>query len=129
LGECPCYSMKATRTGALEYRGVANVEMIGERKGSANYYEFDLLASVVETSGFLDLPEQDDGEAITTVGNTTIGVTFFDGRERVFKRDAMNEPPIFWAVARLIETLLEKAKWGDDAYHQAPIQFAAERDQ
>ncbi|TVS11942.1 MAG: hypothetical protein EA424_23150 [Planctomycetaceae bacterium] len=117
--------MKAARTGALEYRGVANVDVIGEQHGSINYYEFDLIASVVETSGFLDLPEDDDGDCISTVGNTVIAVTFSDGRERVFTRDAMNEPPIFWAVAKLIETLLAKAKWGQDEYNRAAVDFAS----
>ncbi|MEM7312176.1 MAG: DUF6438 domain-containing protein [Planctomycetota bacterium] len=125
MGECPWYSMKAARTGAFEYRGIANVDMIGEHNGSINYYEFDMVASVIETSGFLDLPEDDDGDCISTVGPTVIAVTFADGRERVFTRDAMNEPPIFRAVAKLMETLLEKAKWGQNAYNQAAVDFAA----
>jgi hypothetical protein len=112
MGECPWYSMKASRTGALEYRGIANVQVLGEKTGSVNYYEFDLVASVVETSGFLDLSEKDDGDYLSTVGNTGIGVTFLDGRERYFTRDAMNEPPIFWAIAKLIESLLQKVEWG-----------------
>jgi hypothetical protein len=121
MGECPWYSMKVFRTGALEYRGIANVDVIGERTGRVNYYEFDLVASVVETSGFLDLSEMDDGDCVSTAGDTTIGVTFAGGHERVFTRDALNEPPIFWAVARLIESLLDKAKWGQDEYKQAAI--------
>jgi hypothetical protein len=124
MGECPWYSMKASRSGALEYRGIANVGVIGEKTGSVNYYEFDLIASVVETSGFLDLSEKDDGDCFSTVGDTTICVTFLDGGERVFNRDGMNEPPIFWAVAKLIETLLEKGKWGREEYDQAPRDFA-----
>jgi hypothetical protein len=31
MGECPWYSMKAERTGALKYRGTANVDVIGEQ--------------------------------------------------------------------------------------------------
>ena len=110
MAECPCFSMTASHTGRLEYRGVANVELTGEYTGSVNYFEFDSIASVVETSGFLDLSEHDTGGWISTVGSTTIGVTFLDGRERFFTRDAMNEPPIFWAVAKLICFLLEKAE-------------------
>lgn len=125
MGECPWYAMKASRTGELEYRGIANVEVLGEQNGSVNYFEFDLIASVVETSGFLDLSEKDDGHCISTMGNTTIAVTFLDGRERIFTRDAMNEPPIFWAVAKLIETLLQNAKWGQEEYQKAPLAFAA----
>ncbi len=109
----------------LNIVALPNVEVIGEQNGRINYYEFDLIASVVETSGFLELPDDDDGDCISTVGDTVITVTFSDGRERVFTRDAMNEPPIFWAVAKLMEKLLEKAKWGQSEYDQAPVHFAA----
>ena len=120
--------MRAERTGALEYCGVANVDVIGQRKGSVNYYEFDSIASVVETSGFLEISENDDGDCVTTGGNTTIGVEFTDGLKRVFTRDGMNEPPIFWAVAKLLGFLLAKVRWGDSEYEQAAIEFTSRDD-
>jgi hypothetical protein len=46
-------------------------------------------------------------------------VTFLNGQERIFTRDALNEPPIFWGVAKLIEVLLDKAEQGDDVYLKA----------
>ena len=125
MGECPWFRMKVLRTGAIDYHGMANVETIGERRGSVNYLEFDSIASVVETSGFLDLSEEDDGDCVSTIGNAEIGVEFVDGRSCLFVRDAMNQQPIFWAVSKLMTNLLEGVKWGDDEYDGAEAIYAA----
>ena len=102
---------------------VANVDVIGEKKGCFNLIEFDCVASVVETSGFLNLSDEDDGEGVSSVGNLVIGVTFRNGQQRIFTRDALNEPPIFWGVAKLIEVLLENVEWGEDVYLNADQDF------
>ena len=117
--------MRAFKNGALEFNGIANVEPVGECLGTVNFYQFDSVASVVETSGFLDLSEDDDGDCVSTVGNTIIEIQFVDGPTRTFTRDAMNEPPIFWAVSRLTESLLDLAKWGREVYDSAESSFAA----
>ncbi len=77
---------------------VANVDAIGEKKGCVSLIEFDCVASIVEISGFLNLTNDDDGDGFSSVGNLVIGVTFLNGQERIFTRDALNEPPIFWAL-------------------------------
>ena len=118
--------MLAFKTGALKFTGHANIEPMGEQLGAVNFYQFDNIASVVETSGFLQLPDREDDGAISSVGNTIIEIGFSDRSSRIITRDGLFEPPIFWAVAKLTESMLELAEWGKKEYDTTIEQFTAE---
>lgn len=135
LGECRCFRMEVKETGELTYCGMLNVELVGRHLGCVNFVSFDYIASVVETSGLLDLQETVDRDWMSTVGNTSVGVVFKNGRTRNFVRDATDQPPILWAIAQLLEGMLADVEWGEDAFSAAEAQFdcykksLAERDE
>jgi len=120
MGECPCFEMRVEASGALEYRGLRNMPKIGEHKGRIN--SFDYLASVVETSGFLNLsqPPEPSEWGLSTVGIVSIGVELVDGQTFCFWRDALDVPPLFWAVETLMMKVLEDAEWGADVHDRPP---------
>lgn len=126
LGECAYFRMLTFRTGALKFTGLANIEPMGENVGAVNFYQFGNIASVVETPGFLELPDQERDGAMSTVGNTILEIEFSDGSVRTISRDGLFEPPIFWAVAKLTESMLELVKWGQKEYDETIEQFTAE---
>ena len=119
MGECAWFTMRVQTNGALEYRGIANVPRLGEHRGSVNFFSFDSIASVVETSGFLQLPSSDYSRGMSTGGETIITVEFNDGRSAIFMRAFANPAPLIWAVQVLMTHLLERAEWGDAAYAHA----------
>ena len=116
MGECPYFVVRFERTGAFRYHGKANVERLGDYRGSVSSLRFDMIASVVETSGFLSLPAH--GEVSSTVGDTEIEIETSEG-SRSFSRDGLDTCPIFWAVETLLGVLFDGAEWGDDAYQKA----------
>ena len=118
--------MLTYRTGALEFTGFANIEPMGEKLGSVNFYQFDKIASVVETSGFLQLADKNPDGGMSSVGDTIIEIGFLDNSHRKLTRDGLFEPPIFWAVAKLTESMLELAEWGQIEYDQTIKHFTAE---
>ena len=126
LGECAYFRMLTFRTGALKFSGLANIEPMGENVGAVNFFQFDNIASVIETSGFLELPDQEPDGAMSSVGNTILEIGFSDGSTRTISRDGLFEPPIFWAVAKLTESMLELVKWGQKEYDETIEQFTAE---
>lgn len=125
MGECALYRMLAFKTGALRFEGFANTQPMGEKFGSVNYYQFDNIASLVETSGFLELPDQDNG-GMSTVGNTIVEIGFTDDSIRTITRDALFEPPVFWAVSSLTGSLLQSAEWGQEQYDKEIAFFISE---
>lgn len=125
MGECPFFRMRVSRTGTVEYHGLANVDIVGERIGRVNFHQFDALASLVETSGFLDLSEKDDGVWSSTIGKIQIGVDLVGGRQYLFTRDAMNVVPLFSAVEEQMRNLLEGVTWEDEKYDGAKGGLAA----
>jgi len=126
MGECGHYRMLAFRNGALKFTGFANIKPIGENYGAINYFQFDHIAAVVETSGFLELPDKEDGGIKSSVGNTILEIGFSDDSSRIITRDGLVQPPIFWAVERLMGSLLDLVEWGRKEYDDTIEQFTAE---
>jgi len=92
------------------FRG-KHIEPMGENVGAVNFYQFGNIASVVETPGFLELPDQERDGAMSSVGSAILEIEFLDGSTRTISRAGLFEPPIFWAVAKLTESMLELVKW------------------
>lgn len=113
MGEAKCFTARMERTGALIYYGRANDPRGGEHLGDVGEMMFDMLASVIETSGFLDIAESDFG--LSTAGVIEIDLETTHG-PRSFSRDAFEVCPIFWAVEILCMSMIDKAIWGPDAY-------------
>lgn len=109
MGESQCFAARMERSGALIYFGTANVERIGEHLGAVGKLKFDMLACVIETSGFLDLP--DSGDSFSTAGETEIDLETTSG-PRAISRDVLAVCPIFWAIETLCMSLLQNASWG-----------------
>jgi len=100
------------------------MQPMGENCGSVNYFRFDKIASLVETSGFLELPDQDDS-CFSSVGSTIIEIGFTDDSIRTITRDACFEPPVFWAVSSLTQSLLKLAEWGQEEYDEGIAFFTS----
>jgi hypothetical protein len=116
MGEAHCFTARMERSGALIYFGNANVERLGEHLGAVGEYSFDMLASVIETSGFLNIDEY--GASSSTAGEDEIEVETTQGLRR-FSRDPFSTCPLFWGVMTLCLNLIERATWGDEAYKRA----------
>ncbi|TWU49005.1 hypothetical protein Poly51_49090 [Rubripirellula tenax] len=113
MGEASSFTARMERSGALTYFGHANVDRKGEHLGSVGELHFDMLATVIETSGFLEIADTDDG--LSTAGETEIDLETTNG-PRTISRDAFAVCPIFWAIETLCLSLLRNASWGANAY-------------
>jgi hypothetical protein len=116
MGEIACYTARMERSGALVYFGQVNVERLGEHLGDVGEADFDRLASVIETSGFLDIASY--GTVASTAGENEIELETTNGTMK-FTRDVVDSCPIFWAVETLCKKLIGNACWGMDAYLRA----------
>jgi len=117
MGECDWHTARMLQSGALEYHGRYNAAKIGDNKGSVNLYIFDTIANVILESGFLDGPPART-DCASTIGHYAIDLVV-DGEKRRFQHDAAFMPPVFWAVVRLVEMMINDAKWGDLHYDEA----------
>jgi len=117
MGECDWHTARMLQSGALEYVGHRNAVKEGACKGSVNLYTFDMIANVILESGFLNVPPAGNDYA-STMGRYSIDLVI-DGEQRNFQHDAAFTPPLFWAVVRLIEMMIGRAKFGDQYYNEA----------
>jgi hypothetical protein len=126
MGEGAWYEARIQRCGAMDYHGKANVERMGKCRGAVNIYEFDDLAALMTSTDFLRLSEDD--QCVSTAGEFEITVET-DSERMTISRDALTvRPPIVSAVVRLIGLMIERAKWGRDAYEDAVATFPAKLD-
>jgi hypothetical protein len=126
MGEGPEFVIEIHRSGAFEYSGKSNAKHPGMHKGAVNLFAFDNTASVITTSGFLQLSTP-DVSTFTTAGLYKITVCTDDGQE-TFVSDALYMPPIFWAITQLILSMIDCAKWGDEEYSKAINTFPSRLD-
>lgn len=122
FGEMRRLHVRMQRNGAIDYEGIANVPMLGKRKGCVNFLEFDRLASLIETSGVLGNDESPSLHC--SAGSTEIEVELTDGRRQAIEEFVHSIAPIHWAVSRLLHLLLDEAEWGDDKYAQSQNSYA-----
>ncbi len=126
MGECDWHTARILQSGALEYCGRHNAARDGNCKGSVNLYTFDMIANVILESGFLDVPPAGSDYA-STIGEYSVDI-LIDGEERNFQHDAAFTPPLFWAVVRLIEMMVDAAKWGETHYTDAVATYPSRLD-
>jgi Domain of unknown function (DUF6438) len=87
-GYCSMYTLTAHADGTVEYRGVANVERVGLRKGKIGLAQYRYLAQLVSEIGYFSL--RDDYTCMITDNPTVFTRVEQKGRTKIIRHYAPN---------------------------------------
>jgi hypothetical protein len=108
-GKCPTYTLIVKSDGTLRYKGVANVERLGEYTGKIDQFRFEQLAQFIKDSDYMEL---DDAYTHMITDNPSVYTTvLMSGKRKTIRNYANSGPTKLWAIEQLIDELMVKAQW------------------
>lgn len=111
-GTCPVYTVRLRGDGTASYYGALYVPRIGRFKGAFPPRDFEHVVRLLETVNFFAWAGS-YSEPVTCMPPYAIAVSL-DGREKTVEQYATDEPPAFWAVARIIDAIANEITWVTD---------------
>jgi hypothetical protein len=112
FGECPVYDVVIHASGRVEYTGRMHVERLGEHRGQANLYLLRRLTQFIATTRFWEMESYYDfrNAVVTDAPGSCVLVATLARRKLVGNyMDA--GPPELWAIAGLVDLLLQSVEW------------------
>ncbi len=108
FGSCPVYTIEISGNGFLTYRGVENVDMLGEFKAIMDRSTFDTLVEEFRNSNFFEFEES---YTSTASDLPTTYISFTDGGKSLKITDYDGAPAELKRLEGLVEELVPKLKW------------------
>lgn len=108
----PAYWVIIEPDGAFRYVGESGVERLGVHTGTAPAGPLRLLRAFVEDMGFREL--QDTYTSPFLDNPTTYLLAEWPEETKVIQNYALSGPARLWAMARLVDALLDEAEWNGE---------------
>jgi hypothetical protein len=112
-GTCPVYSVTIHGDGRFEYHGERYVGRLGSHTGRVHPWALKRLAQFLREVGFMDF--EDAYASPATDGATVYTTVVLDGARKEVRHYANAGPAALWAVEELVDLLLCKAEWDEEA--------------
>jgi hypothetical protein len=111
-GESSVYSAILHANGQVKYQGDMHVDLLGEHFGKLNEHDFRALAQFIAGTQFWKMESEYDfqNKIVTDFPSTYVLVATTD-RRKIVKNYADSGPPELWAIAGLIDFLLQSVEW------------------
>ena len=110
FGSCPIYDVTLRADGTATWNGERFVERLGRYEGEVNLNDYDRLARFVERAGFFDWDPEYANDNIADLPNYYLTVVA-NGNTKTVRQYAVDEPPDFWVIATLVDSLAEDIEW------------------
>jgi hypothetical protein len=111
FGECPVYTFILKSDGTFRYEGEKFVKRKGQFTGTISISEFDQLAQTIKNAGYMKL-NKTYRRPVTDLP-TAFTMVIMDGRRKIIMDYADSGPQKLQAIEKLIDGLMEKAKWNN----------------
>lgn len=112
FGECPVYTALIHSTGLVEYEGRMYVERLGNHRGKVNLYNFQRLAQFIAATRLWQMESYYDfRDAVVSDCPAACVLVATQMRRKIVSNYADSGPPELWAIAGLIDLLLDGAEW------------------
>ncbi|MDY3557449.1 DUF6438 domain-containing protein, partial [Gemmata sp. JC717] len=112
FGECPVYDAVIHASGVVQYSGRMYVPRVGDHRGRVALYGFQRLAQFICGTRFWDLaPHYDFRDAVVSDAPRSCVLVATADRRKLVSNYADAGPPELWAIAELIDLLLQGVEW------------------
>ena len=108
-GTCPVYSVVIQSDGSFVYKGERHVHRLGEHTGMIHQWSLRQLAQFIVDSKFLDL--QDNYLDAPLDLSSTFLTIIFNEKKKEIENYGDSGPSLLWAIAEIIDKLLDEANW------------------
>lgn len=121
FGECPVYDAIVHASGLVEYTGLLYVSRIGDHRAWCRLYEFQRLCQFITNSGFWNMESRYDfrDAAVSDAPGSCVLVATAEQRKLV-SNYSDSGPPELWAIAGLIDLLLQGVEWEESSKTASP---------
>lgn len=112
FGECPVYAAAIHHDGPVEYEGHMHVKRLGRHTGRASQYSFQRLAQFIAGTRFWQMESYYDfRHAVVSDCAASCVLVATATRMKIVSNYADSGPPELWAIAGLIDLLLQGVEW------------------
>lgn len=110
FGTCPDYDLTLNSDGTATYIGGRFVPRQGDYTGEVSQWEFNNLAAFVLRAGFFGWDAEYRLANVTDLPTYTITVAKA-GTSKTVLQYGMNEPPDFWVIAEVMDSISNDIAW------------------
>lgn len=109
FGTCPVYELNIYNSGFVTYKGVRNVDMLGEYTTQLSNTEMAKFVSLASEIGYMEMKDEYDNPGVTDLPECNTSIVMGGKRKAVKRR--YGYPKSILTFEKLFDELLKTQKW------------------